>query len=617
MSTYRFALGNDRSKYSTAPDPSPNYPDPLTSPTEGVSTTSADPSIRLITDTFKIPLSIFIHQHDNRNNHRSQGYPQPPWNTLVQAKRKTQQSLIPKSWHLPPHLLTNPPSSTLETIHQSGLLSSDELLWTETADIGDLVLFIKTGCITSEALTTAFCKRAAIAQQTTKCLTEIFFEKAIARARELDEYLAQTGELVGPLHGIPVSVKDRFDVEGFDTTIGWVGLTNKPAKSNDSIVQLLESMGAVLYVKTNVPQSLMMSDSYNHVFGQSVNAFNSGLISGGSSGGEGALIGCRGSILGIGTDIGGSIRVPANLQGLYSICPSRGRPDPTLPHPPVAGPMATSLATTEYFMKSLLSSEPWNLDPNAVPIPWRKELAIPPANRKLKIGVVFDDGVVKPQPPVTRAMRETVNALKVAGHEEVIEWDTSLHMTTTNLWTKGILADGGNHCRSLCQLVDEPLIEGMIVGKEGDFLSLEEREQQFETTKITIQTAFHKQWISSGIDALLTPVLPWVGYKPKTWVRSKQWIGYTGMWNLLDYAAVTVPVARADRRLDDGDVEWEGHLVRNESDEFNYSQYDIDLVHGMPICVQIVGGRFGEEKAVAVGKVVDELMNPTPFFQGR
>jgi amidase len=135
------------------------------------------------------------------------------------------------------------------------------------------------------------------------------------------------------------------------------------------------------------------------------------------------------------------------------------------------------------------------------------------------------------------------------------------------------------------------------------------------------------------------PVLPWVGYKPKTWVRSKQWLGYTAMWNLLDYAGVTVPVTRADRGLDSVggglNAEWEGHSIRNESDAFNYLQCecflvifwiytwlyanrgsladDIDLVHGMPICVQIVGGRFGEEKAVAVGKVVDELMNPIPF----
>jgi len=68
-------------------------------------------------------------------------------------------------------------------------------------------------------------------------------------------------------------------------------------------------------------------------------------------------------------------------------------------------------------MERLLASEPWNLDPAAIPIPWRKDLASPSKERKLKLGVVFDDGVVKPQPPIARAMRETVQALRDAGHE--------------------------------------------------------------------------------------------------------------------------------------------------------------------------------------------------------
>jgi amidase len=91
--------------------------------------------------------------------------------------------------------------------------------------------------------------------------------------------------------------------------------------------------------------------------------------------------------------------------------------------------MSTSLATTEYFMESLLKSDPWNVDPGAVPIPWRKELAAPPANRKLRLGVVFDDGVVKPQPPVARAMRETVEALKRAGHEGIHTFICSMILT--------------------------------------------------------------------------------------------------------------------------------------------------------------------------------------------
>ncbi|KAJ5999932.1 hypothetical protein N7481_000341 [Penicillium waksmanii] len=546
----------------------------------------------------------------------------PHWKPAVLTKRNTQINAIPTSWRLPDSVLENLPTSSIQVIRSSGILTADELSWTETTDIRDLVSLITSRRVSSEQLTTAFCKRAAIAQQVTKCLTEIFFERALANARALDEYLERTGKVIGPLHGIPVSVKDRFDVKGADTTVGWVGLINKPAKTSSSIVQLLESMGAVMYVKTNIPQSLMMSDSYNHVFGQSVNSFNHALISGGSSGGEGALIGSCGSILGIGTDIGGSIRVPSDLQGLYSICPTTGRVpwDCSILHqhylvPPVAGPMSTSLSTSEYFMERLLASSPWNIDPAAIPIPWRKELATPPTDRKLKLGVVFDDGVVKPQPPVARAMRETVQALRDAGHE-VIEWDTTLHTPATNLWTKAILGDGGAHCRKLCAIIDEPLIEGMVVGTEEDMLSFVEREK-VEEEKYALQTQMLAQWVDAGIDALLMPVLPWVGYKPKTWVKSSQWLGYTAMWNLLDYAAVTVPVARADKQIDGGDAGWKGHVGRNESDEFNHSQFagldDIDLVDGMPICVQIVGGRFGEEKAVAVGKAVDELMNKTPF----
>lgn len=148
-----------------------------------------------------------------------------PWNNRVVQKRTTQLALIPPSWHLPPAVLENPPKSAVDTIRASGILSPNELSWTERTDIRDLVELVKTRQVTSEQLTTAFCKRAAIAQQVTRCLTEIFFDKALKRARELDEYLGRTGEAVGPLHGIPVSVKDRFDVEGLDTTVGMSSIT--------------------------------------------------------------------------------------------------------------------------------------------------------------------------------------------------------------------------------------------------------------------------------------------------------------------------------------------------------------------------------------------------------
>ena len=140
------------------------------------------------------------------------------WRSIVQQRRSRQLAAIPASWRLPPSATSS--QSTLETIRSCGILTPEELQWTETTDISDLLSRLASREISSVQLTTAFCKRAAIAQQLIKCLTEIFFDKALARAKELDEHLARTGKVVGPLHGLPVSVKDRFDVEGFDTTVG-------------------------------------------------------------------------------------------------------------------------------------------------------------------------------------------------------------------------------------------------------------------------------------------------------------------------------------------------------------------------------------------------------------
>lgn len=103
------------------------------------------------------------------------------------------------------------------------------------------------------------------------------------------------------------------------------------------------------------------------------------------------------------------------------------------------------------------------------------------------------------------------------------------------------------------------------------------------------------------------PVQPWVGFCPKTWVQSHQCVSYTGHWNFVDFAALTVPVTTA-QPSDTGDEDWLHHVPRNESDRFNWHQYDPELVKGMPVCVQVVGGRFGEENCVAVAKVLEDLL---------
>ena len=146
---------------------------------------------------------------------------------------------------------------------------------------------------------TAFCKRAAIAQQLTNCLTEIFFDRALASARRLDDYLEKHGKTIGPLHGLPISLKDQFDISGIELTMGYAAYLGRVSDEDACLVSLLEDAGAVLYVRTNVPQTLMLDHTENWIFGRTHNPHNVKLSPGGSSGGEGALIALKGSVLGV------------------------------------------------------------------------------------------------------------------------------------------------------------------------------------------------------------------------------------------------------------------------------------------------------------------------------
>lgn len=140
----------------------------------------------------------------------------------------------------------------------------------------------------------------------TNCLSETLFTSALETARSLDEHLARTGKPLGPLHGLPISLKDNFNLKGVDSTVGFTAFVNDPAQYDSVLAELLRQAGGVFYVKTNVPTAMMIAESVNNVFGRTVNPRNRNLTSGGSSGGESALIAFGGSVIGVGTDIGQS-----------------------------------------------------------------------------------------------------------------------------------------------------------------------------------------------------------------------------------------------------------------------------------------------------------------------
>ena len=238
-------------------------------------------------------------------------------------------------------------------------------------------------------------------------------------------------------------------------------------------------------------------------------------------------------------------------------------------------------------MKALASAEPWKRDPHCVPVPWREELCT--IDRRLKIGYIVDDGHVKVQPPAARAVSEVVDKLRTAGHEGkalvigatykhylvdysvVFEWDAKTHRYCYELWEKAILSDGGELCRNLCELTGEPLIQGMLVGTEADLMTTSET-LQLVADKLVFETAYRERWTTSGIDAIIMPITPWVGYKPWTWVKSHQYVGYTSIWNFLNYASLAIPVTTVDASKDAVDGTWRSHTPRNDSDKFNHDQ---------------------------------------------
>lgn len=153
-------------------------------------------------------------------------------------------------------------------------------------------------------------------------MTEILFPEALARAKELDEHLSKTGNVIGPLHGLPISLKDCFITPPHPSSIGMSHYANEATTTETVLVSILRKLGAVFYVKTNVPTAMMMMETINPIWGETRGAYHSGTSCGGSSGGEGALLAMRGSPLGIGTDIGGSIRIPSAFNGLYGLKPT-------------------------------------------------------------------------------------------------------------------------------------------------------------------------------------------------------------------------------------------------------------------------------------------------------
>ncbi|KAK0278665.1 hypothetical protein LTR35_004364 [Friedmanniomyces endolithicus] len=552
------------------------------------------------------------------------------WKQKGKDKAESVLALIPKEWRLE-KIPSAEEQRDVTGPYIQQFLSKEEVAITETDAVG-IVTKTTAGTWSAVEVAKAFCHRAALAHQLVNCLHEIFFDAAMEDAEKADKYLAEHKKPIGPLHGLPVSLKDQFHVKGVDTHMGYVGWignfqgkkdTGKEKNYESEMVKELRSLGATLYCKTAVPHTLMCGETINNVIGYCWNPKNRNLSAGGSSGGEGALIGLRGSPVGFGTDIGGSIRIPAAFNGLYGIRPSAGR----LPYEGMAnsmdgqnsilsvvGPLATTPGALKLLFQGLLSTQPWLHDPLVLELPWRDdtERAISdPLRRiteKLSFGVIRHDGTCAVTPPVARAIDITVHTLQKLGHN-IIEWKPSVpHAKITDICTKIWSFDGGADCIADFELSGEEaapqcLIQKMPQANASDIMAanIEQREAQKEYMEYWNSTA-EQSGTGRPVDAVIAPLSPWPAARPAKYT----YYGYSVWVNVLDYSAVVIPVTTVDKSVD---KKIEDFKALNETDQKTHDSYDPEIYDGAHVSVQLVGRRLQEEKMLALAKYVGEAIH--------
>ncbi|KAB2573779.1 Acetamidase [Lasiodiplodia theobromae] len=537
------------------------------------------------------------------------------WHAICKSKQKRRDEAIPQAWRLG-FSDQSKDRNVMDVPTSCGVLSPEEVRITSDYDAVSLVEEVAKGRYTAEAVTVAFCKRAAIAHQLTNCLTEIFFDEAIKDAKALDkERLEHPDRPLRPFHGLPISLKDSFFVRGHDATIGLACFANDPAQQDAPLVSMLRELGAIVYCKTNVPQTLQTSDTDNNVFGRSANPHRHSFTVAGSTGGEAALIALRGSILGVGTDMAGSIRMPSAACGIYGVRPSAfivpfgGQrnpvPDGMVGMEPTAGPMATTMRSCQFFLRTIMAADPTKYDFTAVGLPWTGKDFVP-SGRKLRIGYVVDDGVFTPSPPVRRGLHESMGKLENAGHTIIPVALPEVAKAVDLAYTMfGI--DGGEYLLKRMESTGEPVVPsvlnmGIVFNSDGSLRSPVTMSglMRANVSRFLIAALYAELWRQHELDIILMPAAPHTAIPADTWTA----LSYTVLWNVLDYPACVIPVGKV------GPGDLKDHAAgHGAADEAVYKLYTgPEEYANLPIAVQLVGRRHHDEEFTAYAMLVDSII---------
>jgi len=314
-------------------------------------------------------------------------------------------------------------------------------LWRHSAI--DLAKLIATRQASSAEVVEAHLARIAAVNPKLNAVVRILADEARAGAAEADRQVA-AGARLGPLHGVPITVKENIDMAGLPTTQGVIPLANAVVPADAPIVERMRAAGAIPIARTNLPDMGLRVHTHSSLHGLTLNPWDRTLTAGGSSGGEGSALASGMSPLGLGNDIGGSLRNPASCCGIASIRPTLGRvPDASYGPSPgrllagqlmaVQGPMARRVADVRLGLEILSGAhprDPWSLDvPEGAPI-----------TGPVRIAVVAEPPGGETEPAIKAAVQRAADALSNAGYD-VVEACPPSYEQAVDVWNRFLLGD--------------------------------------------------------------------------------------------------------------------------------------------------------------------------------
>jgi len=380
-----------------------------------------------------------------------------------------------------------------------------------------------------------------------KISPEELFQLHVERIAEVNPAINAVVELLpysaptpGPLSGVPFSIKDSIEVAGTVCSAGTFGYRNAPKSARDAtLVARLRAAGAVPVARTNLPDLLFAFESDNLIFGRTNNPYDHSRTSGGSSGGEAALIASCGSPFGLGSDAAGSVRLPAHYCGIASLKPTSGRLARTGHVPPAGGwiemlwqigPMARHVEDLEALMPILLGAD--GEDHTVIPMPYAD---IPVEN--LRIAYFTDNVFAEPDAETQAVVGEAARALgAVESRPPGIERSYELEMMFLG-------ADGGDGIREFLTSIGShrthPLLDGWLAKLE-EFRTDVKGLASYWTLIDHNRSAMHAYLTLN--DVILSPVSTSAAVPHGTSIEEKNFKGfsYTMTHNLTGWPAAVV-----------------------------------------------------------------------------